>query len=50
MDYGSPKYATATVDLTQTGHAGQQVVTHKAFTRLPGGGDSPPVVKDIAGQ
>ena len=30
----SPKYATATVDLTQTGHAGQQVVTHKAFTHF----------------
>jgi hypothetical protein len=28
----SPKYATATVDLTQTSRAGQQVVTHKAFT------------------
>ena len=30
----SPKYATATVDLTQTGHGGQQVVTHKAFTHF----------------
>ena len=30
----SPKYATATIDLTQTGHAGQQVVTHKAFTHF----------------
>jgi hypothetical protein len=28
----APKYATATVDLTQTGRAGQQIVTHKAFT------------------
>ena len=30
----SPKYATAIVDLTQTGHAGQPVVTHKAFTNF----------------
>src|SRR5271165_5191647 len=29
----SPKYATATVDLT-TGHGGQLVVTHKAFTHF----------------
>ncbi len=35
----SPKYATATVDLTQTGHAGQQVVTHKAFTHFIFGAD-----------
>ena len=35
----SPKYATATVDLTQTGHAGQQVVTHKAFTGFRFGDD-----------
>lgn len=35
----SPKYATATVDLTQTGHAGQQVVTHKAFTNFIFGPD-----------
>jgi len=28
----APKYATATVDLTQTSHSGQQIVTHKAFT------------------
>jgi hypothetical protein len=35
----SPKYATATVDLTQTGRAGQQVVTHKAFTHFIFGGD-----------
>ena len=35
----SPKYATATVDLTQTGHAGQQVVTHKAFTGFLFGDD-----------
>ena len=30
----SPKFATATVDLTQTSHAGQQVVIHKAFTNF----------------
>ena len=30
----SPKFATATVDLTQTNHAGQQVVIHKAFTNF----------------
>ena len=35
----SPKYATATVDLTQTGHSGQQVVTHKAFTNFIFGPD-----------
>jgi hypothetical protein len=35
----SPKYATATVDLTQTGRAGQQVVTHKAFTHFIFGAD-----------
>ena len=35
----SPKYATATVDLTQTGHSGQQVVTHKAFTHFIFGAD-----------
>ncbi len=35
----APKYATATVDLTQTGHAGQQVVTHKAFTSFRFGDD-----------
>ena len=35
----SPKYATATVDLTQTGHGGQQVVTHKAFTHFIFGAD-----------
>jgi hypothetical protein len=35
----SPKYATATVDLTQTNHAGQQVVTHKAFTNFMFGAD-----------
>jgi hypothetical protein len=30
----APKYATATVDVTQTNHAGQQVVTHKGFTNF----------------
>jgi hypothetical protein len=35
----SPKYATATVDLTQTGRAGQQIVTHKAFTNFMFGPD-----------
>ena len=30
----SPKYATATVDLTQINHAGERVVTHKAFTNF----------------
>jgi len=35
----APKYAVATVDLTQTGHSGQQVVTHKAFTGFRFGED-----------
>jgi hypothetical protein len=35
----SPKYATATVDLTQTGRAGQPVVTRKAFTNFIFGPD-----------
>ena len=35
----SPKYATATVDLTQTNHAGQQIVIHKAFTGFVFGAD-----------
>jgi hypothetical protein len=35
----SPKYAAAVVDLTQTGHSGQQVVTHKAFTNFIFGPD-----------
>ena len=30
----SPKYATATVDLTQTAHGGREVLTHKAFTHF----------------
>jgi hypothetical protein len=36
---GSPKYATAVVDLKQTGRSGQQVVTHKAFTNFIFGPD-----------
>ena len=35
----SPKYATATVDLTQINHAGQQLVIHKAFTGFVFGAD-----------
>ena len=35
----APKYAVATVDLTQTNRTGQQVVTHKAFTGFRFGGD-----------
>jgi hypothetical protein len=35
----SPKYATATVELTQTGRGGQQVITHKAFTNFIFGPD-----------
>jgi hypothetical protein len=35
----SPKYATATVDLTQTGRSGQPVITHKAFTHFIFGPD-----------
>ena len=35
----SPKYATATIELTQTGRGGQQVVTHKAFTNFMFGPD-----------
>ena len=35
----SPKYATATVDLTQTERNGQSVVTHKAFTNFIFGPD-----------
>lgn len=30
----APKYAAATVDVTQSGRAGQQIVTHKAFTNF----------------
>ena len=35
----SPKYATATVNLTQTGRAGQPIITHKAFTNFIFGPD-----------
>ena len=35
----SPKYATATVDLIQTNHAGLQIVVHKAFTNFVFGAD-----------
>jgi hypothetical protein len=35
----APKYATATVDLTQTNQVGQQLVTHKAFTGFRFGDD-----------
>jgi hypothetical protein len=35
----SPKYATATIDLAQTAHGGQQVMTHKAFTHFIFGAD-----------
>src|ERR1700761_1233647 len=35
----APKYATATVDVIQTNHTGQQVVTHKGFTNFVFGPD-----------
>jgi hypothetical protein len=35
----SPKYATAIVDLTQTGRTGQPIVTRKAFTNFIFGPD-----------
>ena len=35
----SPKYATATVDVTQSGRSGQQIVAHKAFTNFIFGAD-----------
>jgi hypothetical protein len=35
----SPKYATAVVDLTQTGRSGQPITTHKAFTNFIFGAD-----------
>jgi hypothetical protein len=35
----SPKYATATVDITQMGRSGQQIITHKAFTNFVFGAD-----------
>lgn len=34
-----PKYASATVDVTQTNHAGQLVVTNKGFTNFVFGPD-----------
>jgi hypothetical protein len=34
-----PKYATATIDLTQTGRAGQLILIHKAFTNFIFGPD-----------
>ena len=35
----SPKYATAVVDLTQTGRSGQAITTHRAFTNFIFGAD-----------
>jgi hypothetical protein len=35
----SPKYATAIVDLTQTGRSGQPVITHRAFSNFIFGPD-----------
>ncbi len=35
----APKYASATVDITQSGRAGQQIVTRKAFTNFIFGAD-----------
>jgi hypothetical protein len=35
----SPKYATAVVDLTQTGRSGQSITTHRAFTNFIFGAD-----------
>jgi hypothetical protein len=35
----SPKYATAIVDLTQTGRSGKLLITHKAFTNFIFGPD-----------
>jgi hypothetical protein len=35
----SPKYATAVVDLTQTGRSGQPITTHRAFTNFIFGAD-----------
>jgi hypothetical protein len=35
----SPKYATAVVDLTQTGRSGQAITTHRAFTNFIFGSD-----------
>jgi hypothetical protein len=35
----SPRYATAVVDLTQTGRSGQSIITHRAFTNFIFGPD-----------
>ena len=35
----SPKYATAVIDLTQTGRSGQPIITHRAFTNFIFGAD-----------
>jgi hypothetical protein len=35
----SPKYATAVIDLTQTGRSGQPIITHRAFTNFIFGPD-----------
>jgi hypothetical protein len=35
----TPKFATATVDVVQTNHSGQKVVTHKGFTNFVFGAD-----------
>ncbi len=35
----APKFATAAVDVLQTNHAGQQVVTHKGFDNFVFGAD-----------
>jgi hypothetical protein len=35
----APKFATATVDVLQTNHAGQQIVTHKGFDHFVFGPD-----------
>jgi hypothetical protein len=35
----SPKYATAVIDLTQTGRSGQRIITHRAFTNFIFGPD-----------
>jgi hypothetical protein len=35
----TPKFATATVDIAQTGRSNQQIVTHKAFTNFIFGAD-----------
>lgn len=36
---GAPKYAAATVDVTQSGRAGRRIVTRKAFTNFIFGAD-----------